>query len=134
MKNKLTKIKKGPLSNNEKKRISLYLTENQDVESIARQLNRSESIVQKHIDSTSVKTQVEDKFVMPKASELETIEDTLDRTRTSSLYARNEKYGVTIMTAQASEAGDNSRKNRVKAASTHRYSQCTTTIRKAKDD
>ena len=69
MKNKLTKIKKGPLSNSEKKQISLYLTENQDVESIARQLNRSENIVQKHIDSTS--SQVEDKFVMPKASELE---------------------------------------------------------------
>jgi len=132
MKNKLTKIKKGPLSNNEKKQISLYLTENQDVESIARQLNRSENIVQKHIDSTS--SQVEDKFVMPKASELETIEDTPERSRTSSLFARNEKYGVTIMTAQASEAGDNSRKGRVKTANTHRYSQCTTTIRKAKDD
>jgi len=132
MKNKLTKIKKGPLSNSEKERISLYLTENQDVESIARQLNRSENIVQKHIDSTS--SQVEDKFVMPKASELETIEDTPERSRTSSLFARNEKYGVTIMTEQASEAGDNSRKGRVKTANTHRYSQCTTTIRKAKDD
>ena len=132
MKNKLTKIKKGPLSNSEKERISLYLTENQDVESIAGHLNRSENIVQKHIDSTS--SQVEDKFVMPKASELETIEDTPERSQTSSLFARNEKYGVTIMTAQASEAGDNSRKGRVKAANTHRYSQCTTTIRKAKDD
>jgi len=132
MKNKLTKIKKGPLSNSEKERISLYLTENQDVESIARQLNRSENIVQKHIDSTS--SQVEDKFVMPKASELETIEGTPERSRTSSLFARNEKYGVTIMTEQASEAGDNSRKGRVKTANTHRYSQCTTTIRKAKDD
>ena len=38
------------------------------------------------------------------------------------------------MTAQASEAGDDSRKQRVKAASTHRYSDCTTTIRKAKND
>ncbi len=136
MKNKLTKIKKGPLSNKEKSEIKNYLAENHNAKSIAVHLNRSENIVQKHIDSKS--QQVEDKFVMPKASELETIETigepTPERSQTSSLFARNEKYGVTIMTAQASEAGDNSRKGRVKAANTHRYSQCTTTIRKAKDD
>ena len=124
------KIKKGPLSNNEKKRISLYLTESQDAESIARHLNRSENIIQKFIDSAS---KAEDKFVVPTAEEVETIEVPI-RTRTSDLFARNEKYGVTIMTPQASEAGDDSRHKRVKAATTHRYSQCTTTIRKPKND
>ena len=132
MKNKkLKKIKKGPLSNSEKSEIKIYLTENQDAKSIAVHLNRSENIVQKHIDLTS--PQVEDKFVMPKAEELETIEPPV-RTRTSELFARNEKYGVTVMTPQASEAGDDSRHKRVKAATTHRYSNCTTTIRKASDD
>lgn len=135
------KIKKGPLSNNEKKRISLYLTESQDAESIARHLNRSENIIQKFIDSATKAedkfidsaSKAEDKFVVPTAEEVETIEVPI-RTRTSDLFARNEKYGVTIMTPQASEAGDDSRHKRVKAATTHRYSQCTTTIRKPKND
>lgn len=126
MKNKkLKKIKKGPLSNSEKSDIENYLTEDQDANSIATHLNRSESIVQKHIDSLEYKTEKAETV-----ETAETVEATPDRTRTSSLFARNEKYGVTIMTPQASEAGDDSRHKRVKAATTHRYSDCTTTIRK----
>jgi|TARA_R110000823_G_scaffold172701_1_gene305180 hypothetical protein len=129
MKNKkLKKIKKGPLSNSEKSDVHSYLGKQQDAKSIAEHLNRSENIIQKFIDSIA-----EDESALPKAEEVETIEPTV-RTRTSELFARNEKYGVTVMTPQASEAGDDSRHKRVKAATTHRYSNCTTTIRKASDD
>tara|TARA_R100001377_G_scaffold84339_2_gene67665 strand:+ start:2131 stop:2526 length:396 start_codon:yes stop_codon:yes gene_type:complete len=131
MKNKkLKKIKKGPLSNSEKSEIHNYLGEQQDAKSIAGHLNRSENIIQKFIDSI---TMAEDESAVPTAEEVETIEPPV-RTRTSELFARNEKYGVTVMTPQASEAGDDSRHKRVKAATTHRYSNCTTTIRKASDD
>jgi len=129
MKNKkVKKMKKGPLSNSEKSDIENYLTEDQDANSIATHLNRSESIVQKHIDSLEYKTEKAE--TVETVETAETVEATPDRTRTSSLFARNEKYGVTIMTPQASEAGDDSRHKRVKAATTHRYSDCTTTIRK----
>lgn len=131
MKNKkLKKIKKGPLSNSEKSDVHSYLGKQQDAKSIAEHLNRSENIIQKFIDSITI---AEDESALPKAEEVETIEPTV-RTRTSELFARNEKYGVTVMTPQASEAGDDSRHKRVKAATTHRYSNCTTTIRKASDD
>ena len=131
MKNKkLKKIKKGPLSNSEKSEIHSYLGRQQDTKSIAGHLNRSENIIQKFIDSITI---AEDESALPKAEEVETIEPPV-RTRTSELFARNEKYGVTVMTPQASEAGDDSRHKRVKAATTHRYSNCTTTIRKASDD
>lgn len=119
MKNKkLKKIKKGPLSNSEKSEIMDCLTE--DVSAIANRMNRSENIIQKFVDKN---TESEESVVESKTEQPA-------RTRTSELFARNEKYGVTIMTPQASEAGDDSRHKRVKAATTHRYSDCTTTIRK----
>jgi IS30 family transposase len=131
MKNKkLKKIKKGPLSNSEKSDILNRISKQEDVSTIATQLNRSPDIIKRFVDENSV---AKDKFTATTTDEADT-EETPSRTRTSELFARNEKYGVTVMTAQASEAGDDSRKQRVKAASTHRYSDCTTTIRKAKND
>jgi len=135
MKNKkLKKIKKGPLSNSEKSDILNCMSKEEDISAIATRLNRSPDIIKKFVDANSV---AKDKFTVTETDEADTAEpqeETATRTRTSELFARNEKYGVTVMTAQASEAGDDSRKQRVKDASTHRYSDCTTTIRKAKND
>ncbi len=130
MKNKkLKKIKKGPLSNSEKSEIEIYLTEHQDANSIATHLNRSENIVSNYINNISKEPIAEEQSAK---SENEVEEQPSARTRTSELFARNEKYGVTVMTEQASQAGDEGRRERMKAATTHRYSKCTTTIRKSK--
>jgi predicted transcriptional regulator len=76
--------KKGPLSKKEK----TYIEENKSlaVEEIAEELDRSEASVRKHI--ATLKS--EDK----------------PQTLAGQLMARNEKYGATIMTQNASMAGD----------------------------
>tara|TARA_R110000744_G_scaffold3161_1_gene12257 strand:+ start:1692 stop:2009 length:318 start_codon:yes stop_codon:yes gene_type:complete len=81
--------KKGPLSKDEKKYIEDY--QHLSVDEIAEKLNRSESSIKKHIAS------LEDK---PEA-------------KAGNLMARNKKYGATMMTENASIAGDES-KSKVK--------------------
>ena len=76
--------KKGPLSKKEK----TYIEENRSLaaEELAEELNRSEASVRKHI--ATLKS-----------------EDN-PQSLAGQLMARNEKYGVTIMTENASMAGD----------------------------
>lgn len=76
--------KKGPLSKKEK----TYIEENRSlaVEELAKELDRSEASVRKHI--ATLKS--EDK----------------SQSLAGQLMARNEKYGATIMTENASMAGD----------------------------
>lgn len=131
MKNK--KMKKGPLSNAEKTKIDKMLQNGDDVLTIADATRRSENILKKYINSVAApeSSVVSEVVSEAKPEEQVTESESLPRTRTASLFARNEKYGVTVMTEQASSAGDESRHKRINTG-THRYSECTTTIRKVK--
>jgi|TARA_R110000744_G_scaffold110231_7_gene207995 hypothetical protein len=74
-------MKKGPLSNKEKKHITKHRS--REIGEIATEMDRSESIVQKFVA---------------------TLEE--PKEGASSLFARNEEYGVTVMTESASMASD----------------------------
>jgi len=93
--------KTGPLSKEEKTYIEDNKTKSPD--SIAKDLDRSESIVNKHL--TKIKPEQEDseqagEWSPPKAGDQ---------------FARNEKYGSTAMTEGASMAGDENKKKTVRA-------------------
>tara|TARA_A100001201_G_scaffold135776_1_gene124277 strand:+ start:230 stop:556 length:327 start_codon:yes stop_codon:yes gene_type:complete len=85
-------MKKGPLSNNEKK----YIKENYEYlksKAIATALDRSVAIVERYLDELA-----------------------RPETPTAKLYAKNEERGVTISTAEASMAADESKTRRKEAA------------------
>lgn len=110
-------MKKGPLSNDEKAWVEKYYA-TLTVAQIASEMDRSESIIAKHIDKLehAAETNVEDE-VAQEPTEATTEEDVAssDHTasaRTSNLFARREDHGVTIMTKDASMAGDDSRESR----------------------
>jgi len=87
--------KRGRLSKEEKS----YIEDNLDdgVEDIASSLDRSEAVVQKHIDETTAQES-----------------DGSEGLKAGDLMARNEKYGVVVMTEGASMAGDESKISRIK--------------------
>jgi hypothetical protein len=89
-------MKKGPLSNAEKK----YIDENnsEEVNVIATSLDRSTSLVQKYIDATA----------STKPEKL--------KGQTGKMFARNEERGVTVMTQNASMASDETKGERKEAA------------------
>jgi hypothetical protein len=96
-------MKKGPLSNKEKE----HITENRsrEVGEIAKEMDRSESIVQKFVD---------------------TLEEEPDpKEDVSVLFVRNEEHGVTVMTESASMTSDeNKNKDKEKKPETpDRYRQ-----------
>ena len=80
-------MKKGPLSNKEKE----HITQNRsrEVGEVAREMDRSESIVQKFVDTLE--------------------EESQPREDVSGLFARDEKSGVTVMTESASITSDDNR-------------------------
>ena len=79
-------MKKGPLSNQEKEHITK--NSSREVSEIAGEMNRSESIVQKFVDT------------------LESPAEPEPREDVSGLFARNEESGVTVMTESASITSD----------------------------
>ena len=81
-------MKKGPLSKKEKQFITEH--QNDDIESIAGELNRSVAVVTKFHSTL-------EEIHLPKAGEL---------------MARNERYGVVTMTEGASMVGDEKRKQK----------------------
>lgn len=87
--------KRGRLSKEEKSYIEDNLGDG--VEDIASSLDRSEAVVQKHIDETTVQE--------PNGS---------GEIKAGDLMARNEKYGAVVMTEGASMAGDESKISRIK--------------------
>jgi hypothetical protein len=89
-------MKKGPLSNAEKK----YINENssEEINVIATSLDRSTSLVQKYIDSST-----QAKPEKPKGN-------------VGKMFARNEERGVTVMTQNASMASDETKTQRKEAA------------------
>jgi len=91
-------MKKGPLSNKEKEYITKHSTE--EVSELAKGIDRSESIVQKFID---------------------TLEPPQEKGITSKLFARKEERGVTVMTESASMAGDESKDSREPNQTPSRY-------------
>jgi hypothetical protein len=88
-------MKKGPLSNKEKEYITEHLSEG--AEKLAKEMNRSESIVQKFVDN------------LPS--------DTEEKSDVSGLFARNEERGVTVMTETASMAADENKSKETKTPS-----------------
>tara|TARA_R100000664_G_C2709936_1_gene107119 strand:- start:449 stop:787 length:339 start_codon:yes stop_codon:yes gene_type:complete len=93
--------KTGPLSKEEK----TYIEDNKDksADSIAKDLDRSENIVNKHL--TTVKPEQEgteggEEWSPPKAGEQ---------------FARNKKYGATVMTESASMTSDENKQKTPRA-------------------
>lgn len=85
-------MKKGPLSNNEKK----YIRENYEYlksKAMATALNRSVAIVERYLDELA-----------------------RPETPVAKLYAKNEERGVTMSTMEASMAADESKARRKEAA------------------
>ena len=82
-------MKKGPLSNQEKEYITKHFS--QGIDEIAKEMDRSESIVQKFVDTLE--------------------EEPEPRENISGLFARNEEHGVTVMTESASMASDKNKTN-----------------------
>ena len=104
--------KKGPLSKVEKKIITNNYNPSKDesVSEIAVKLNRSEAVVTKFI-GTLVSTITEtDETTPPTTEAVKTIGST------SQHFARNQKYGATMMTPAASQASDESRAKRQEAS------------------
>jgi|TARA_R100000995_G_scaffold37125_2_gene16996 hypothetical protein len=83
--------KKGPLSKKEKS----YIEENKNVaiEELAEKLDRSEASINKHIATLK--------------------DDDKPQSIAGQQFARNEKYGATIMTENASMAGDATKGHRI---------------------
>jgi len=77
-------MKKGPLSNKEKEHITK--NRSREVSEVAGEMDRSEAIVQKFVDTLE--------------------EEPEPKENVSDLFARNEKSGVTVMTESASMASD----------------------------
>jgi len=93
-------MKKGPLSKKEK----TFIESNKEIalEDLSLQMNRSENMISKYI--ATLKTE-------PAAAEDEAkikVEDV------SGLFARNEKYGATVMTETASIVSDENKKSKPK--------------------
>lgn len=82
-------MKKGPLSNKEKEHITT--NRSREIGEIAKEMDRSESIVQKFVDTLE--------------------EESEPREDVSGLFARNEERGVTVMTESASMASDKNKTN-----------------------
>tara|TARA_Y100001970_G_C13942106_1_gene703711 strand:+ start:305 stop:628 length:324 start_codon:yes stop_codon:yes gene_type:complete len=83
--------KKGPLSKKEK----AYIEENKTlpIQELSEELDRSEASINKHIATLK--------------------DDDKPQTITGQQFARNEKYGATIMTENASMAGDATKGQRI---------------------
>ena len=91
-------MKKGPLSKKEK----TFIESNKEIalEDLSLQMNRSENMISKYI--ATLKTE-------PASAEDEAkIKDVSD------LFARNKKYGATVMTETASIVGDENKKSKPK--------------------
>lgn len=109
-------MKKGPLSKAEKAFIEENLAGEMSVESMAENMNRSVSMVQKHVDKVGLQEPAEE----PAEEPVESVEETAEEepavqqeapVEVSDSIARRE--GVTIMTKEASMAADDSRKSRM---------------------
>lgn len=103
-------MKKGPLSNEEKK----YIEDNLQVEvaELAESMDRSFKLVKAHIDKVSVEPEPEPK----------------QESKTMQLLARNAERGVVVMTESASSHHD---ENKKRAEPPRRY---TSIIHKIKED
>jgi len=113
--------KKGPLSKAEKTQIHDMLSHGDDVATISGATNRSEKVISKFIDSvTQEQSTTNTKTETPKGE-------------AGRMFARNEKYGATIMTQNASVASDESRAKRQESAnSVSRFSGRIHVIKKDK--
>ena len=94
-------MKKGPLSNKEKEQITT--NRSREIGEIAKEMDRSESIVQKFVDTLE--------------------EESQPREDVSGLFARNEERGVTVMTESASMASDTNKTNDENPQTPDRYKQ-----------
>ncbi len=95
--------KKGPLSKVEKEQIAEMFLHGHDVATISDATNRSENVIAKYLNNVN----------------LEVAEETttnIQKGEAGKMFARNEKYGATIMTQNASVASDESRAKRTESA------------------
>jgi len=107
----MKKNKKGPLSKAEKTQIDDMLRQGDGVATISDTTNRSEKVITKFIASREA---VEQSTTNTKAE--------TPKGEAGKMFARNEKYGATIMTQNASAASDESRAKRQESAnSTNRF-------------
>ena len=113
--------KKGPLSKAEKTQIHEMLGHGDDVATISDATNRSEKVISKFIGS------------MPQEQSNTNIKAETPKGEAGKMFARNEKYGATIMTQNASVASDESRAKRQESAnSVSRFSGRIHVIKKDK--
>lgn len=105
-----TNNKKGPLSKAEKEVIATMFIHGDGIEIISDAINRSEKVVVKYLDSV--------KAPEPLVIDKKTGEPITNSKKgeTGKMFARNEKYGATIMTQNASVASDESRATRQESA------------------
>jgi hypothetical protein len=101
-------LKRGYLSESEKKYISK--NRDKDIVFICNKTNRSEEVIEKYIEEVK-KAELEEKAnarivadSQPKVAVNET-----ENLTTSDLFARNKKWGVTIMTEAAAMKSDETR-------------------------
>tara|TARA_R100000008_G_C3577865_1_gene166418 strand:+ start:768 stop:1091 length:324 start_codon:yes stop_codon:yes gene_type:complete len=92
---KLTKVEKFYIENNNDK----------DVSEIAKDLNRTEASVKKHIEKSRM-------------DHVDKVQD--EKSDISELFGHKEDRGVTIMTPMASELADETRSKRVNVSSKHK--------------
>ncbi len=108
-------MKKGPLSKAEKAFIEENLSEGMSVESMAENMDRSVSMVQKYVDKVGVEdVEVKDSPHIEDVAEEVAEEPAVQQeasVKVSDSIVRRE--GVTIMTKDASMAADDSRKSRM---------------------
>jgi hypothetical protein len=98
-------MKKGRLSKKEQE----YISKNQDYitpETIAEKMNRSVGVVSRYIEKLRLDKPAKETV----AKEVEPQPATVEKTfKAGTLFARNKKQGVTVMTEAASIKGDNAR-------------------------
>jgi PIN domain nuclease of toxin-antitoxin system len=98
-------MKKGPLSKKEKTFIQKCYSST-SVAELSSKMNRSENMISKYVATLASKSS--EKKVVVSAEEQPQVKDISD------LYARNQKYGATMMTETASVASDENKKAKVK--------------------
>ncbi len=93
--------KKGPLSKAERFYIESH-AQTMGVKEIASDLDRTEAAVSKHVKATA------------------TVSDSEKGLQAGELIARDETYGVTMMTEEASSVADENKKPKAPSSRTHR--------------
>lgn len=103
-------VKRGPLSDKEKKYIEKH--KEKDIEWLLKKVNKSPNVVTKYHHEINNPVIVIP-YVKEKVTEIKNKNNVTQEIKAGDLFARNERWGVTIMTEAAAMRSDETRAKKV---------------------